>query len=197
MNGDELTTLIVIPLLVIALTVFMRRTRYGLAIRASTANADAARLSAVNIKRMSTVVWVLTGALAATSAMLFAPLSPGAASALANGGSVVDTGPGLLLRALAAALIGGMVSMPLALVSGVVIGIAESLLVFNYNGQQGLFELVLFVLVLVLLLIGGRRRGLAEADSGRWSLRRVSSRYPPRCKACGGSGRSLRSASGW
>src|SRR5262249_1024695 len=37
-TGDELTALIVLPILVIALTFFMRRTRYGLAIRASAAN---------------------------------------------------------------------------------------------------------------------------------------------------------------
>ncbi len=169
-RGEELTALIVVPTLVIVLTVFMRRTRYGLAIRASAANANAARLSAINIKKMSTLVWVICGALAATSTMLFAPLSPGGASALANGGGAVDTGPGILLRVLAAALIGGMASMPLALAGGIAIGVVESLIAFNYNGEHGLVELTLFVLVLALLLAGGRRRGLAEADTGRWSF---------------------------
>ena len=42
--GEDLTAIIVIPLLVLALTLFLNRTKYGLAIRASAANADAARL---------------------------------------------------------------------------------------------------------------------------------------------------------
>ena len=155
--------IVVIPLLVVALTLFMNRTKYGLAIRASAANADAARLAGINIKKMSTIVWVISGALAATAAMLFAPLNPAGASAL-------GVGPGMLLRVLAAALIGGMASLPLALAGGVAIGIGESLINYNYNDQRGLLDLVLFVVVLVTLLVSGRRRGLAEADSGRWSF---------------------------
>jgi ABC-type branched-subunit amino acid transport system ATPase component/ABC-type branched-subunit amino acid transport system permease subunit len=119
---------------------------------------------------MSTLVWIICGILASTSAMLFAPLNPGGASALAQGGTAVDTGPSILLRVLAAALIAGMASMPLALIGGIAIGIVENVLVFNYNASRGLVELVLFVLILVLLLVGGRRRGLAEADTGRWSF---------------------------
>ena len=99
-RSEELTVLIVIPILVVALSLFVNRTKYGLAIRASAANADAARLAAVNIKQMSTVVWVLAGTLAATAAMLFAPLNPAGASSL-------GVGPGLLLRVLTVALIGG------------------------------------------------------------------------------------------
>ena len=162
-RGPELTVIVVIPVLVIALSLFLGRTKYGVAIRASAANADAARLAGINIKRMSTIVWVVAGGLAAISAMLFGPLNPEAGSAL-------GVGPGLLLRVLAAALIGGMVSMPLAFVAGIGIGVAESLINYNFNAQRGLLDLVLFVVVLVTLLVSGRRRVLAEAGSGRWSF---------------------------
>ena len=60
--------------------------------------------------------------------------------------------------------------MPLALAGGIAIGIAESLITYNFNDQRGLLDLVLFVVVLVTLLVSGRRRGLAEADAGRWSF---------------------------
>ena len=162
-RGAQLTVIVVLPILVGALTLFMNRTKYGLAIRASAANADAARLSGINIKHMSTLVWVLSGTLAATSAMLFGPLNPGGVSAL-------GVGPGMLLRVLAAALLAGMASMPLALAAGVLVGATESVISYNYNDQRGLLDLVLFVVVIVALLVGGRRRGLAEADSGRWSF---------------------------
>ena len=188
-RGPELTVIVVIPLLVIALTLFLNRTKYGLAIRASAANADAARLSGINIKKMSTIVWVIAGALAATAAMLFGPLNPQGASAL-------GVGPGLLLRVLAAALIGGMVSMPLALAGGVAIGIAESLINYNFNDQRGLLDLVPV-----------RRR--ARDVAGQWPpprprrsriraagrSRRGSDRSPPRSRRSGGSDRCRRSAS--
>ncbi len=162
-RSEELTVLIVMPLLVIALWWFLSRTKYGLAIRGSAANADAARLAAVNIKHISTLVWVIAGTLAAIAAMLFAPLNPAGASAL-------GVGPGMLLRVLTVALIAGMASLPIALASGVAIGMMESLVSYNYNDQRGLLDALLFVIVIVTLLLRGRRRGLAEADSGRWSF---------------------------
>jgi ABC-type branched-subunit amino acid transport system permease subunit/ABC-type branched-subunit amino acid transport system ATPase component len=162
-RSEELTVLIVMPILVIALWWFLNRTKYGLAIRGAAANADAARLAAVNIKGMSTLVWVIAGALAATAAMLFGPLNPAGASAL-------GVGPGMLLRVLTVALIAGMASLPIALITGVAIGMTESLVTYNYNDQRGLLDALLFVVVIVTLLLRGRRRGLAEADSGRWSF---------------------------
>ena len=162
-RGQELTVLVVMPILVGALAVFLNRTKYGLAIRASAANADAARLSGISIKKMSTIVWVVSGSLASIAAMLFAPLNPQGASAL-------GVGPGMLLRVLTAALIGGMASLPLALAGGVAIGVGESLVTYNFNDQRGLLDALLFVVVIAAVLLGGRRRGMAEADSGRWSF---------------------------
>jgi ABC-type branched-subunit amino acid transport system permease subunit/ABC-type branched-subunit amino acid transport system ATPase component len=162
-RSEELTVLIVMPVLVIALWWFLARTKYGLAIRASAANADAARLAAVNIKQMSTIVWVIAGALAATAAMLFAPLNPA-------GAQVLGVGPGMLLRVFTVALVAGMASIPLALLSGILIGIAESLIIYNYNDQRGVLDALLFVVVIVTLLLRSRGRGLAEADTGRWSF---------------------------
>jgi ABC-type branched-subunit amino acid transport system permease subunit/ABC-type branched-subunit amino acid transport system ATPase component len=164
-RSQELAVIIVIPIAVLVLTLFLNRTKYGLAIRASAANADAARLSGINIKQMSTIVWTIAGTLAAMAAILFAPLNPAGTAA-----SPTAAGPGLLLRVLAAALIAGMASMPLALAGGVAIGIAESVVNYNFNDQRGLLDALLFVVVLVTLLLSGHRRTLAEADSGRWSF---------------------------
>ena len=139
---------------------------------------------------MSTIVWVIAGGLAATAAMLFGPLNP-------QGASATGVGPGLLLRVLAAALIGGMVSMPLALAGGIAIGIAESLITYNFNDQRGLLDLLLFVLVLVTLLISGRRQGLAEAGSRTLVVLPPDPADPRRApRRSGGSDRCPPSASG-
>ena len=57
-----------------ALAWFLNRTRYGLAVRASADNPDAARLSGISVKAMSTMVWTLAGALATLTIVLAAPL---------------------------------------------------------------------------------------------------------------------------
>jgi ABC-type branched-subunit amino acid transport system ATPase component/ABC-type branched-subunit amino acid transport system permease subunit len=162
-RGSQILVLVVIPLLTAALAFFLNRTKYGTAVRASAANADAARLSGISIKRMSTLVWVLAGILATVGAILTAPLN----SATAN--DIGGFGPALLLRVLAAALIGRMVSLPWAVVGGVAIGVAETALFYNYPNQLGLLDMVLLVVVLVTLLPMARG-GRLEGDSGRWSF---------------------------
>src|SRR5207302_11362475 len=75
-------------------------------------------------------------------------------------------GPGLLLRALAAALVGGLTSLPLALAGGVAIGIGEAVMFANVK-NPGTVDLVLFVVVLALVFLrGGSRR----EESASWSL---------------------------
>ena len=160
-RSEELLVLIVMPVLVVALAYFLNRTKYGLAVRASAANADAARLAGINIKTMSTVVWILAGSLTSIGALLFAPLSP-------NSSTIISFGPGLLLRVLAVALIVRMASLPGAIFAGIAIGVAESAVTFNWSNQRGLLDLILFLIVGAVLFT--RRNSLAEADSGRWSF---------------------------
>jgi ABC-type branched-subunit amino acid transport system ATPase component/ABC-type branched-subunit amino acid transport system permease subunit len=161
-RSEHLLILLVIPVMTAALAFFLERTRAGTAVRAAAANPDAARTSTIRVKRMSTLVWVLAGLLATVSAVLVAPLQ-GASIA------TVALGPALLLRALAAALVARMTSLPIALGAGVVIGVAEALLFFNYPAQPGLIDAVLFVVVLVAVLaIARASRGEDKATS--WSF---------------------------
>ena len=149
-RSEHLLVLVIVPLLAIVLTVFLNHTKYGLAIRASAANPDAARLSSISPKKMSTLVWTIAGLLAALGMILTIPLTSSAAT------ETITLGPGVLLRAIVAALIGGMWSMPRAVVGGVAIGVAEALLFYNYPSQVGLLDGVLFLAVLVILLVMGR-----------------------------------------
>ena len=162
-RSEHVLILVIVPAMTLALAVFLEHTRWGTAVRAAAANPDAARTSAINVRRMSTLVWILAGLLATVTAVLVAPL---------RGGSTVATvalGPSLLLRALAAALVARMTSMPVALLAGVVIGVAEALLFFEYPAQPGLIDAVLFVVVLLAVLVIARAsRGEDRASS--WSF---------------------------
>lgn len=149
-KGEHFLVLAVVPAVVVMLGLFLTRTPYGIAIRAAADNADAARLAGINPARISTVVWVLSGGLAAVTVAMYNPVR----SVIA--GTPSETlGPGLLLRALAAALIGRLVSLPLALAGGLGIGLLESFLFVNVE-NKGAADAVLFLLVLVLLLVRSR-----------------------------------------
>ena len=153
-RGEHIVVIVIVPLVTVALAWFLSRTRYGRAIRASAANPDAAALAGVSPRRMSTMVWTIAGGFAALTAVLVGPFQIGAGTATGQG-----SGAGLMLRALAAALIGGMVSLPLALAGGVAIGVLEAVLYVNVINTPSLISMVLFVLVLVLVLVPRQDRG--------------------------------------
>src|SRR5205823_6157928 len=73
----------------------------------------------------------------------------------ANGGQAGGLGPGLLLRALAAAMLGGLESLPLVFAGGLAIGLVEALVQWNYPAA-GILNPLLFAIILVSLLIHRR-----------------------------------------
>jgi ABC-type branched-subunit amino acid transport system permease subunit len=147
------------PVFVLAIAVFLKRSRFGLAIRAAAANPEAARMSGIFASRMSSLAWAIAGALSAFTAILTAPT---------QGFISGDTfGPALLLRAMTAAVIGRMQSLPLALAGGVGLGILEQLLLWNYP-RSGLVEVTLFLIILVTLLLQ-RQRGGRDEEKGSWA----------------------------
>jgi ABC-type branched-subunit amino acid transport system ATPase component/ABC-type branched-subunit amino acid transport system permease subunit len=162
-RGEHMLILIIVPLLTAALALFINRTKYGVAVRAAAANRDAARLAAINVKRMSTLVWVLAGLLAATATILSAPI------ATTTSGDLITLGPGLLVRVLVAALIGRMVSPSLALAGGIVVGTGEALLFYNRPNDHGVLDLALLLVLLAALVPLARRSANSDTQSG-WSF---------------------------
>jgi ABC-type branched-subunit amino acid transport system permease subunit len=147
-SGPKLTILVVVPVAAAVLAWVLNRTTFGKAVAASADNPDLGRLSGVNPKVVSTFVWIIAGVLSTLSMIL-----------LSGGGSVTgvsNLGPLTLARALAAAVIAGMVSFPRAVLAGVVIGIVEGVLRFNVLDEPGLIDFVLFLAVLVAVYVQSR-----------------------------------------
>ncbi len=147
------------PLVVIALTWFLRRGRTGIGIRSSAANAEAARLAGIPAPRMSSLTWAIAGALSTFTAMLVLP-----AGTFTGGESF---GPSLLLRALACAVVARMSVLPVALAAGVGLGVMEQVILWN-KPTSGFVDVVLLAVVTIALLtqreIGGRL-----AEKGSWA----------------------------
>jgi ABC-type branched-subunit amino acid transport system ATPase component/ABC-type branched-subunit amino acid transport system permease subunit len=160
LRGPQFMVIALVPAACIGLAVLLTRTPYGVAIRAGADNPDAARLAGIRVQRFSTVVWALAGALAVVTAVLVSPLRGTIAGLTATA-----VGPGLLQRALAAGLLGRMESLPVAMVGGVGLGVAEALVFVNV-ANPAVVDLLVFVLILALLLLRppatGRRDELLE-----------------------------------
>jgi ABC-type branched-subunit amino acid transport system ATPase component/ABC-type branched-subunit amino acid transport system permease subunit len=143
------------PLLVVAVVVFYRRSRYGLAIRAAASNPEAARMAGISPFRMSAFAWAIAGSLATVTAILLASST----MATTSGGSS-DFGAGLLLRALSGAVVARMRYPGRAIVAGIVLGVVEQVVYWNRPGSA-MTDAVIFVTLAVALLaqrgLGGRR----------------------------------------
>lgn len=172
--GDVLT-LIVAPVVAIALGLFVRYSSWGLAMRAMSENTESARLSGVWVRRASTVAWMLAGVLSAVTAFLN---SPSQTSALTD-----VLSPDLLLLALLAALLGGMFSLSVAFVAGIGVGVVQELLNWNITNPStgtATIELILFGLLQAALLVRAaslqkRTRGVERSSwtTGTAAFRRV------------------------
>ena len=125
--------------------------------QASADNPDLARLSGIDPKLVSLFVWTVGGALSSISLIMLSG-NRGGITGLSN------LGPNTMIRALAAAVIGGMVSFPRALAAGIVIGIAQAHVQFVFLDQMGLVDLLLFVLVVIAVALQSRS-GTEEESS--------------------------------
>ena len=143
-TGADLQVLIVVPLICIALAVFFTRSRFGVAIRAAAENGEAARLLGISAEKVSTFTWV-TGALLAGVAGILITQVRGVLD-------ISTLSSGFLVRGLAAALVGGLTSLPGAVVGGLFVGISESLLKWWTNDTPGVPETLLFLVVIGILV---------------------------------------------
>ncbi len=156
----EYVVLIVVPILILALAWFLNRTKFGLAVRATASNGDTARVYGTSPRTTSTIVWTISGALAAATAILFAPYT--IANAAAAGTTAL--GAPLLLRAVTVGLIARMQSLPMVLAGGLFVGVAEQLVASNSSRRT--VDVYLFIAVLLIVLFVRRSR----SDEASWSL---------------------------
>lgn len=146
----------------LALWLGLERTRLGLALRAGADNREGARIVGLDPRRLEVAAWTAAGALGALAGVL-------------SGWTTQTITPGFLTgvlpQAFAAAMLGGMVSLPGAILGGLVVGVAESLTRLYWGGTPGSPELVVFLVLAAVLLLRPQglftraRRGLAFEGS--------------------------------
>lgn len=147
-------TLIVGAVLMICLTLFIKRTKLGRAMQAVSEDRAAAQLMGINVNMIITLTFAIGSALAAFASTFYLMQIPGTSPTL---GSM----PGI--KAFTAAVIGGIGSIPGAMVGGVLLGIIEkiSLSIPVLAPYTTAFEFSLLIIILLVKptgLLGKQRR---------------------------------------
>ncbi len=149
---DLLVVAVTIPLM-IALTVFIKLTPLGKAMRATAQNPTAAQLMGINTERVIATTFILGGTLAGFGAMIYG---------LTINSLNYQMGFLVGLYAFTAAVLGGIGNIPGAVLGGLLIGLVRSL-GSAYVGERWTGALIFTMLIVVLVfrpsgLLGARVR---------------------------------------
>jgi branched-chain amino acid transport system permease protein len=138
---DQVFILLVALAVLTALHLFLRFSRTGIAMRATAENPALAQCCGMEVDKVIRATWIIGGALAA-AAGVFTGLTPQVNP---------DVGHQLLLPLFAAAILGGIGSLAGAVVGGLLVGIAENVLLLVVS--PGYKQAMSFMLLLVVLLV--------------------------------------------
>lgn len=138
----QLASLVVVIGIVIALTLLLKRTRIGRALRAIAENPDAANILGVDTARIVPVVFMLTGLLCGLAGALFA----------VNYGEVSPMmGEDVGTKAIAGMVVGGLGSIWGAVLGGLIVGLTEMMTIHFFGADT--VQVAVWGLLLLTLLI--------------------------------------------
>ena len=141
-TGEVIVTVVVSVLVMVALTWFTGSTRTGKAMRAVSEDRDAAQLMGINVNRTISTTFAIGSALAAVAGVLLCSTVP---TLEPTTGSM----PGI--RAFTAAVLGGIGSIPGAMLGGILLGVIEQF-AKAYVSTLWSDAIVFGVLVVVLIV---------------------------------------------
>jgi branched-chain amino acid transport system permease protein len=142
----RLYVILAAALLIAAMTIFVEKTKTGQAIRAVAENRDAAILMGVNVNTIPLVVFAISTMLGVCAGIMV-----GALFAIAPG-----IGEGLVIKGFAVLILGGLGSIPGAVIGGLVLGITEALAAGFLSSAYK--DVIAFVVMITVLLV--RPQGL-------------------------------------
>jgi len=136
---QTLWVLFMTAVMVVLMTIFFKKTRYGKAMLACADNPEAARLVGIKVNTMILISFALSAAIGAVAGAVITPISL----------MEYDRGALLALKGFGAAVLGGLGSFYGAVVAGVFLGIVESMCAgLLSSGYKDAVALILLLLVL-------------------------------------------------
>ncbi len=143
MQVSSLVTLAVTTVVMVALTLFIKYTRLGRAMIAVSEDKGAAQLMGINVNAIITITFAIGSALAAIAGLFYLLKAPSISSTL---GAM----PGI--KAFTAAVIGGIGSIPGALLGGILLGLVECIS-YKITVIAPYTDAIEFAILIVILLV--------------------------------------------
>ncbi|MDD1717698.1 MAG: branched-chain amino acid ABC transporter permease [Methanoregulaceae archaeon] len=139
---DYFIIILLTVIILIGLYAFLRRTTLGRAIRATSQNRKGAKLMGINVEQMDMLAFGIGSGLAAAAGTLWAV-----------SGQVFNPYMGSIpaIKAFAIIILGGLGSIPGAIVGGLLYGIAENVTAFTIGGAWK--DAISFILLITVLII--------------------------------------------
>lgn len=153
-SSDVIITLAVSLIVMVALSLFVKLTKTGRAMIAVSEDRGAAQLMGINVNKIITITFAIGSALAALAGFFMLLKSPSLTNTL---GAM----PGI--KAFAAAVIGGIGSIPGAMLGGILMGIVEAIsyeipVIAPYTDAIEFLILIIILLVRPTGILGKKRR---------------------------------------
>ena len=151
---SSLVTLVVTVAVMAVLTLFVKYTRLGRAMIAVSEDRAAAQLMGINVNGIITLTFAIGSSLAALASLFYLLMAP-------NVFSTMGAMPGI--KAFTAAVIGGIGSIPGAMLGGILLGVVESIslkitAIAPYTDAIEFSILILILLVRPTGFLGKKRR---------------------------------------
>lgn len=143
-SSISLITPIITLVLMLILVLIINKTKTGIAMRALSKDFETAALMGVNVNRVISMTFLIGSFLAAIGGILYSSRYP---QLIPHMGAM----PGL--KCFIAAVVGGIGSLPGAVLGGFMLGIGEIMLVAMFSSLTGYRDAFSFVLLIVILLI--------------------------------------------
>ncbi|MBS6194616.1 MAG: branched-chain amino acid ABC transporter permease [Clostridiales bacterium] len=141
-SGETIVTILVCIVIMVALTLFIKNTKAGQAMRAVSEDKGAAQLMGINVNGTIALTFAIGSALAAIAGVLLCSAYP---SLTPYTGAM----PGI--KAFVAAVFGGIGSIPGAFIGGILLGIIEILSKAYISSQMA--DAIVFAVLIVVLLV--------------------------------------------
>jgi branched-chain amino acid transport system permease protein len=134
--GVFVLTIVVMVLLFL----FFRYSKLGIAMRATQQNENAAKIMGIKVERVFSITWGMSSLIGALAAMFFAARS------------VLD--PNFMMepfmRAFAAAVLGGLTSIPGVVIGGLIMGIIENFFGYAWPEWKPIVAFVVIILIITV-----------------------------------------------
>lgn len=149
-SGDTVLTIVLGIVIMVGLQLFVKYTKHGKAMRAVSEDKEASVLMGINVNSTITLTFAIGAGLAAVAALMYCAAYPQVSPMM---------GAMLGLKAFVAAVLGGIGSIPGAMIGGISIGIIESLSKAYIDTLTGgiitsaFSDAIVFAILIIVLLV--------------------------------------------